>query len=74
MPVPSLKYSDNNKSSAPSDMILSALVLLQYLSTNMCFCLGLCIGFALFIEFIRVYIITKHHIRDGERETLPLND
>ena len=30
--------------------------------------------FALVIEFVRVYITTKEHIRDGGRDTLPLTE
>ncbi|RIA80879.1 hypothetical protein C1645_791665 [Glomus cerebriforme] len=32
---------------------------------------GLCMDFALFIEFVRVYFATKEHAREAERDTLP---
>jgi len=34
---------------------------------------GLCMDFALVIEYIRIFITTKEHIRDAGRDTLPLN-
>jgi len=35
---------------------------------------GLCMDFALAIEFVRIYIATKEHIREAGRDTLPLTD
>ena len=38
------------------------------------FWIGLCMDFALTIEFVRIYIATKEHIREAGRDTLPLTD
>ncbi|CAI2179758.1 2873_t:CDS:2 [Funneliformis geosporum] len=34
---------------------------------------GLCFDYALVIEFVRIYITTKKHLRDAGNDTLPLN-